>query len=1184
MSARARTLSRAGAVLTASLAMGAMVAPGAADAASTALPWWRLDSTMASSPGLLPEAQVVVTAANLGSGEVDGSETPVTFSDVLPNNVTPVAVEGLHVGADPLTNAGRVGLPGCKVVGQTVSCPYGENLAPYERLLMRITVHVSAAPGEALENVVTVTGANAKEATLDKLLQVDRTTAQLGVEDYELTPEGEEGLSDLQAGSHPFQLTTTLDFNQTLRRYLKPEGEAEATWPSATSAMPRAIHLKLPTGLVGDVSAAQQCSEADFSAIVERKVNLCPTDTAVGVASVTANLSYVPELAWTQLTVPVFNLKPAGGEPARFGFEAEGVPVVIRTALPAGGNYDVEARAEELTEAAQVLSTQVTLWGVPYDSRHNSARGWDCLDGGQWVEHEVACPSLEAQTPQALLTLPTSCATQSPWSTVSGTSWPYEEEIEGRKTGVKTETEFSAEATGESPTAMSGCAALPFAPSVSVEPEQHSASTATGVNVDVTMPQNGLTAEGGLAESAPRSTTVALPAGLQVNPASADALEACSASQFDFLDEFAHPFEGAIETSQTNNETLEAAFNPNASSCQSAAKVGTVSIKTPLLSEEVNGSVFLAAQNTKPFKNPLALYLLAESDRLGVQVRLAGEVTIDEQTGQVTTTFRNTPQLALFTQLHVHLFGDQRATLSTPALCGSYTTTTSFTGWSGASAAPSSSFQIGSGPGGGSCPPDPLPFGPSFKAGSTSSQAGAFSPLVIQLGRADGQQQLSGLSVQLPPGEAAELAHATPCPEPTAGGEWACGPESLLGHATVSAGVGSEPVTLTGQVYLTVGYEGAPFGALVRTHAAVGPFDLGYVNVRSRLTVNPYTAVATITSPAGAIPTRLDGVPVQLKAVEVLVDRPEFAFTPTDCAATSFSGTLDGSEGAADPVSYPFGVTNCSALPFKPNFTTSVKGQASKAGGASFAVKVTSAGLGQAGIAKTTVTLPEQLPSRLTTIQKACVAAVFEANPAACDEGSDVGSATIRTPIFKNPLSGPAYLVSHGSAAFPDLEFVLHGEGVEIILDGKTDIKKGVTTATFENVPDAPFTSFETDFPAGPHSALTANVAEKKHFDLCGEKLVMPTLITGQNGAVIEQQTKIAIQGCPKGAPKAKATRTQKLAKALAACRAKHKRAKAARVSCERTVRRRYRAKKASRAPRTAGARRTTAGRGDKQR
>jgi hypothetical protein len=297
------------------------------------------------------------------------------------------------------------------------------------------------------------------------------------------------------------------------------------------------------------------------------------------------------------------------------------------------------------------------------------------------------------------------------------------------------------------------------------------------------------------------------------------------------------------------------------------------------------------------------------------------------------------------------------------------------------------------------------------------------------------------------------------------------------------------------------------------------------------------------------------GIPVQLQQTNVTVDRPNFQFNPTNCTPMKIDGTLGGAQGGSATVSSPFQVANCAALPFKPTFAASTQAKTSKLNGASLKVKVTSPGLGQSNIAKTTVALPIALPSRLTTIQKACLAAVFEVNPASCPDGSNIGTATIRTPVFKNPLSGPAFLISHGNAAFPDVEFVLQGEGVTIILDGKTDIKKGITTSAFEALPDAPFTTFETVLPEGPHSALAANG------NLCTQKLIMPTTITGQNGRVIKQSTKIAVTGCPKVV-----TRAQKLKKALKACRKKYKgKAKAKkhkRVVCEKKAKKKYGAKK----------------------
>jgi hypothetical protein len=218
---------------------------------------------------------------------------------------------------------------------------------------------------------------------------------------------------------------------------------------------------------------------------------------------------------------------------------------------------------------------------------------------------------------------------------------------------------------------------------------------------------------------------------------------------------------------------------------------------------------------------------------------------------------------------------------------------------------------------------------------------------------------------------------------------------------------------------------------------------------------------------------------------------------------------MSGEQGAATPVSVPFQVANCATLPFTPKLTALTVGHTSKAAGAALHVNVTS-GPGQASIAKVTVQLPKQLPSRLSTLQKACPDATFNANPASCSAASIVGTATALTQVLKNPLIGPAYLVSHAGAAFPDLVIVLQGEGITLDLIGNTDIKYGITTSTFNSVPDAPISTFDLVLPAGPHSALGAVAS------LCARPLNMPTAITGQNGAVVRQTTRIAVSGCAK--------------------------------------------------------------------
>ena len=361
-------------------------------------------------------------------------------------------------------------------------------------------------------------------------------------------------------------------------------------------------------------------------------------------------------------------------------------------------------------------------------------------------------------------------------------------------------------------------------------------------------------------------------------------------------------------------------------------------------------------------------------------------------------------------------------------------------------------------------------------------------------------------------------------------------------------------------MYITGPYGGAPFGLSIVTPAVAGPFDLGDVVVRSAISVDPRTAQVSISS---VLPRMVQGVgmapsgiPLDLKRIYVTVDRPGFEFNPTSCEPKRIEGVLAGAGGASEDVSLPFQVSGCGSLAFDPTLRASTQGRASKADGASLVVRVSSSA-GQANIAKTVLSLPTALPSRLTTIQKACVAAVFEANPASCPEGSVVGYASVHTPVLRSALAGPAYLVSHGGAAWPDVEFVLQGEGITLILDGQTQIKNGVTTSSFDSVPDAPVSSFEAVLPQGPHSALTANLPTSADYDLCGSKLVLPTVITAQNGTVISQDTKLSVLGCGavKDSKTRQLTRKQKLANALHACRKRYKHNHAKRATCEQQAR-----------------------------
>jgi hypothetical protein len=1109
-----------------SLLASALVSVGPAFAQT---PWWHINGE--TVPTNLPPAgqgEIMIVMSNLGDAPIDGSKEPVTAAETLPPGLNATAISG----------------PGCSL--ENLKCTFKGVLNPYEYVSITIKVNVEAPPGEvaSLPVQASVEGGGGGKATRTLQVPIGGETAGFGIEDYELQPFSENGTPATRAGKHPFQLTTTLVMNQTV-----PVERGGLRQPAA---LPKDLTFQLPPGLVGNPNAVAQCTMTNFFAIV-REYNLCSPGSVVGVATVTANEPKFLKV-FTK-SVPVFNLVPSRGEPARLGFEVAGrIPVVLDTSVRSGHDYGVNASVTNTTQTAGLLSSQVTLWGVPGDPRHDEQRGWECVSGGLYdKEIEKSCPTKSELPDEPFLTLPTSCAS----SPVSEPVLSFAEADSWANPGAFLGMEYAWMNSEERLLGFEDCGGLDFRPEIHVTPEQHSAATPTGLSVEVSVPQESTLEANGRAEADVRDTTVTLPEGVELSPSAANGLEGCSEAQVGFT--------GVNQSTQTDE------FNTAPVACPDGSKVGSVRIKTPLLSNELEGWVYLASPAPKeeegrnPFNSLVALYLVAEDPVSGVLVKLAGEGHVDEGTLQIATTFRNAPQVP-FEDLRLDLFGGQRASVATPPQCGSYAASAVFTPWSGTGPAtpPVEPFAIVSGVGGSACPSGGLPFSPGFTAYSQNTQAGAFTSFSLELSRPDGDQALGGVSMHLPSGIAALLSSVELCSDSQASAS-ACPPGSEVGRAVAVAGLGSEPFVQTGgRVFMTEGYGGAPFGLEIVTPAKAGPFDLGYVTVRSKLYVDPNDASVTIVS--DPLPTQVRGIPLQLKRVLVTVDRAGFEFNPTSCEPLRIEGTIAGAEGGSANVATPFKAEDCGSLPFSPQLTASAVGQGSKTEGTTFAVTVRSggtdsSGVAQAGIAKVQLQLPKQLSSRLPTLQKACVDAVFNANPASCDEGSVIGYATIHTPVLKNPLTGPAYLVSHGGAAFPDVEFVLQGEGIKLVLDGQTDIKEGVTYSRFESTPDAPFTVFETVLPAGPHGVLTPNVPEAKRFSLCGETLTMPTTMVAQNGMRIEQETKVQVTGCTevRGAKASKKlTLNQRLKRSLRSCKHRYRHAKRKRAMCEHQAHARY--------------------------
>jgi hypothetical protein len=655
------------------------------------------------------------------------------------------------------------------------------------------------------------------------------------------------------------------------------------------------------------------------------------------------------------------------------------------------------------------------------------------------------------------ITLPSECSpTQISYLEVE--SWT------GEGKGVRTPT--------QPPLGVEACDKVPFEPTTEVKPETSQSDAPDGATTEVKVPQYAGEEEINSADV--KDAHVTLPEGLTLNSAAARGLTACTAAQIRIGSQ-----EPVI--------------------CPAASKVGEVTIETDLPAKSLTGNVYLGAPSGEPITGPpYTIYVDAESARYGVSVRLEGQVNPNPVTGRLETTFLKNPQLP-FSDFILKLNGGPQAPLANPLACGAAATEWTFTPFTGLSAFSSSSpFAITG------CP-SPLPFVWGQSTGDQPSSAGAFgnTSYTFNLARTDGQQYLSQVKTVLPAGLVGAIPSVTLCGEPQArSGE--CPASSRIGTATVGVGAGSEPYPLSAPVFMTGPYGGAPFGLSIPVAAVAGPFNLGTVMTRVAIGVDPHTSrVIATTSP---LTTIVKGVPVRLKSVSVTVNRPNFLYNPTNCGPLATDSVLTSTALATQSLSSPFAVSGCGALAFTPSFKASTSAHPSRANGESLQVNVTQPAH-QANIRSVVTQLPVQLPSRLTTLQQACPEATYASNPFSCPAGSNVGSATATTPVLPGTLSGPAYLVSHGGAAFPDLDLLLEGSGVRVILVGNTDIKRGITISSFATLPDVPVSSFSLNLPMGPHSALAA------YGNLCAP-LVMPTTITAQSGAQIKQNTRITVAGC----------------------------------------------------------------------
>jgi hypothetical protein len=1051
------------------LVLAVLLAYGVGIASASPHPGWQVMGSF-SPTNLSPGGEGILNLYYLDVGAAGGQATIV---DTLPRGVTSTdpacsSIEPqtctFHVASESLASLGRA-----QAIG--------------------LNVHISlTASGEAVDEA-SITGPGA--LSTDRASIPARFSSQptpFGLAALGAFASNEDGTIDTQAGSQPYSFTVAFAMNTGLEK-----GGEE--YPAGGEL--RHLDVKLPPGLVGDAQAAPKCPRAQFdpqnfsSGGAEE---ICPADTVIGYdTSITSPGDYF------NIDTPIINVVPPAGVAAEFAFTFRpGVAAFIDAKVRSGGDYGITAHTDNIPQR-QILFNSTTIWGTPASHYHDLERRSAQLEEGCVPEPEGGCGSDTPAKP--FLLLPTSC----------GAPPVFTAEALGAWQNPNATSSMTVPMTGSegNTTGFGGCEKLVhFEPFAEISPDTSLADTPAGLTANVQVPLEVNPEH--LSTSGVKNTTVVLPQGVVINPGQATGLVACQPSEENIGGE-SEAFDGPP-------------------SCPSASKVGTDEISTPLVPDKLTGDVYILGDN------PPHLKLLVAASGDGVYLKLIGEVNLNETTGQLTTTFKETPDVP-FTDFKLSFSGGAQAALATPVRCGEYSSSADFTPWSTPfvqNALSTSSFVIDAGSNNTSCA-WPLPFAPTMTAGATTDQAGGYTDFTMLLQRGDGQQRIEKLRFETPEGLLGMISKVQLCQEPQAAtGE--CSEASQIGHTVATAGPGPYPFQVPqagappAPIYLTGPYDGAPFGLSIKVPLIAGPFNLGTEVVRAKVEVDPHTSRLTITTTG--FPITVKGIPTDIRAIDAVIDRPNFMFNPTDCAPMSFSGTATSTEGTTAALGSHFQMGSCQALKFQPNFKVSTNGKTSRANGASLTAKIVypTGNLGfnqassQSNIASVKVDLPKQLPSRLTTLQKACPAATFEANPANCPAASIVGHAKAITPVLPVPIEGPAYFVSHAGEEFPSLIAVLQGYGVTVDLVGSTFIngKTNVTSSTFKNVPDVPIASFELTLPQGKYSALAANG------NLCKTKLKMPTAFTGQNGAQIHQTTPIAVTGCAKSKIKKKTKKSSK--------------------------------------------------------
>jgi hypothetical protein len=1074
------------------LGLGALALSGPGAEAAVPAPRLQIDST--AFPTNFSATDNAECLANVATpvGRCDAYETTVTnvgarssegtitLSDAVPDGLTIEATSLLWSGVEA-----ELAPFFCSTAGQSVNCGFEGELSPDETLRLTVFVSVDQPSSEGLlTNLATVLGGGSPGGSAEATNQISDALPAFGPRSLSALIAGPDGAAETQAGAHPYELATTIDLASA---FLSNRG---------TSRFATSVHdlkdavVDLPVGFAGSALAAPRCPLSVLSS--EQR---CPATTVLG------RLRTEPTNSNQVVNSPVWNLTPEHGVAAEFGYvdTAHNPHVLYARIEPSPEGYVLQVTSPDVPQAI-VARIVATFYGDP------------------------AARDASGNTPVPQFTMPADCDGNPLVTHVYADSW----QEPGRRLADGSPDLSDPRWVGASSTAppVTGCNLLRFHPTLGASTETTQADSPTGLGVTISVPQSSGTET--LATPPLRDALVTLPQGLVVNPSSANGLAGCSLAAI-----------GISASGQPDGEPP---------TCPDASKIGGVELETPLLPGTLEGQIYLARQSENPFGTLLAIYIVVDDPTTGVLVKIPAEVRSDQSTGQLSAVVSDSPQFP-FSVLRTHFFGGPRAALKTPTTCGTDQVNTVLTPWSapdsGPASTPSAAVAITSGAGGRACASSEsqLPNQPSFEAGTTTPLAGAYSPFVLKLARADGSQQLSRIDTTLPSGLLGKLAGVSYCSEAAIGaaesrgglGRGAaeitspsCPAGSEVGTVTVGAGAGPQPFYAAGHAYLAGPYKGAPLSLLVITPAVAGPFDLGSVVVRNALYINEETAqIHAVSDP---FPTILHGIPLDLRSIALDLGRPNFTLNPTSCDPKAITGSATSTLGNVAPLKNGFQVGACGALGFKPELKLSLKGATKRAGVPALKAVLTYPKGSYANVKSVSTVLPKSEFIDNAHIGNTCTRVQFNAGAgqgAQCPAKSLLGHAIAYSPLIEKPLEGNVYLRSNGGEReLPDIVAALKGQ-IDVTLVGFIDSvgKKNSEVSRirtrFMNVPDAPVSRFVLQL-AGAKKGLLQNSA-----NLCKVKNIAQVKATAQNGKIYDTEPTVS-NDCRNQSKKSKTKKSNK--------------------------------------------------------